>query len=124
MRISDWSSDVCSSDLSVPVTPRARMFDTIAVTPIRLFVWLIFLGTAYDFIFKRAWNRWRMKLIQARLHDHVVVAGFGTSGGEAVAELLRRGVAPAALVVIDSRPPVLATPGALGVHDLNRKSDL
>src|SRR3546814_10218979 len=32
----------------VPVTPRARMFDTIAVTPIRLFVWLIFLGTAYD----------------------------------------------------------------------------
>src|SRR3546814_4159280 len=100
MRISDWSSDVCSSDLLaligtaiaihwfdrgglvdqvdghisfgdvlyftmitittvgygdiVPVTPRARMFDTIAVTPIRLFVWLIFLGTAYDFIDRKS----------------------------------------------------------------------
>jgi len=33
----------------VPVTPQARLFDTFVVTPIRLFVWLIFLGTAYDF---------------------------------------------------------------------------
>lgn len=102
----------------VPVTPRARMFDTFAVTPIRLFVWLIFLGTAYDFIFKRAWNRWRMKLIQDRLHDHVVVAGFGTSGGEAVAELLRRGTSPDDIVVIDSRQTVLETAEALGVNYL------
>jgi voltage-gated potassium channel len=33
----------------VPVTPQARMFDTTVLTPIRLFVWLIFLGTAYEF---------------------------------------------------------------------------
>jgi voltage-gated potassium channel len=102
----------------VPVTPRARMFDTFVVTPVRLFVWLIFLGTAYDFVFKRAWDRWRMKLIQNRLHGHVVVAGYGTSGGEAVAELLRRGTKPEDIVVIDSRQQALESAEALGVNYL------
>lgn len=103
----------------VPVTPQARMFDTFVVTPIRLFVWLIFLGTAYDFVFKRAWDRWRMKLIQNRLHDHVVVAGYGTSGGEAVAELLRRGTSPDAIVVIDDRAAALESAETLGVNYLS-----
>ena len=39
----------------VPVTQQARLFDTFVVTPIRLFVWLIFLGTAYDFLLKNVW---------------------------------------------------------------------
>lgn len=85
----------------VPVTARARMFDTFLLTPIRLFVWLIFLGTAYDFLFKRMWERWRMTVIQNRLHGHVVVAGYGESGAEAVRELSRRGCDPGAIVVID-----------------------
>src|SRR3546814_1131584 len=59
-----------------------------------------------------------MKLIQDRLHDHVVVAGVGTSGGEAVAELLRRGTSPDDIVVIDSRQTVLETAEALGVNYL------
>ena len=78
----------------VPVTPQARMFDTFVVTPIRLFVWLIFLGTAYEFLLKHIWENWRMSRIQDRLRGHVIVAGFGTSGAEAVRELIRRGVAP------------------------------
>ena len=85
----------------VPVTPQARMFDTFVVTPVRLFVWLIFLGTAYDFVFKRSWERWRMAQIQKSLHGHVVVAGYGTSGSEAVHELIARGTAPDDIVVID-----------------------
>src|SRR6478752_5241027 len=66
----------------VPVTTQARLFDTFVVTPIRLFVWLIFLGTAYDFLFKRVWEKWRMRMIQRDLKQHVVVAGYGTSGAE------------------------------------------
>jgi voltage-gated potassium channel len=91
----------------VPVTPRARMFDTFVVTPIRLFVWLIFLGTAYDFLFKRVWEKWRMKIIQQTLKGHVVVAGYGTSGAEAVRELVERGTKPAEIVVIDAANAVL-----------------
>src|SRR5690606_31073775 len=36
----------------VPVSPEARLFEAILVTPIRLFVWLIFLGTAYNLFFR------------------------------------------------------------------------
>jgi voltage-gated potassium channel len=99
----------------VPVTERARLFDTFLVTPIRLFVWLIFLGTAYDFMFKRVWEKWRMSVIQNRLHDHVVVAGYGISGQEAVRELIARGTDPAGIVVIDERETALAAAEACGV---------
>lgn len=86
----------------VPVTQQARLFDTFVVTPIRLFVWLIFLGTAYNFLLKRVWEKWRMKTIQQHLQGHVVVAGYGTSGSEAVSELVRRGADPKTVVVIDA----------------------
>ncbi|KQT33696.1 potassium transporter TrkA [Sphingomonas sp. Leaf412] len=86
----------------IPVTPQARLFDTFVVTPIRLFVWLIFLGTAYDFLFKRIWEKWRMGLIQDRLHDHVVVVGHGRGGAGAVRELMRRGRPAEAIVVVDT----------------------
>lgn len=87
----------------IPVTDSARMFDTFVVTPIRLFVWLIFLGTAYDFVIRRTMERWRMALIQRTLQDHVVVAGYGTSGSEAVNELITRGADPSSIVVVDGR---------------------
>lgn len=98
----------------VPVTQQARLFDTFVVTPIRLFVWLIFLGTAYDFLLKRVWERWRMTGIQRRLQDHVIVAGYGTSGSEAVRELVRRGADPSTLVVIDENAAALRAAEACG----------
>ncbi len=85
-----------------PVTERARMFDAMVVTPIRIFVVLIFIGTAYNFVFKRTWDVWRMKIIQRNLHDHIVVLGFGTSGKEAVDELIARGTPVEEIVVVDS----------------------
>ena len=48
----------------VPVTDRARMFDTFLVTPVRIFVWLIFLGTAYQFLLRNVWEGWVMNRIQ------------------------------------------------------------
>lgn len=92
----------------VPVTDRARMFDTFVVTPVRLFVWLIFLGTAYDFLLRRVWEKWRMRTLQRDLKGHVIVAGHGTSGTEAVGELIRRGKPRDAIVVIDPRGDAVA----------------
>ncbi|MCA1748800.1 MAG: TrkA family potassium uptake protein [Parasphingopyxis sp.] len=85
-----------------PVTDRARMFDALIVTPLRIFVIIIFIGTAYDFVLKKSWDRWRMSIIQKNLHDHIVVAGFGISGSEAVDELIERGTDPTEIVVIDA----------------------
>src|SRR5688572_4864927 len=68
----------------VPVTDRARLFDALIVTPVRIFFILILAGTAYTFVIKRTWDKWLMQRIQKNLHNHVVVAGFGVSGSEAV----------------------------------------
>ncbi|QNA86691.1 potassium channel family protein [Sphingomonas sp. So64.6b] len=99
----------------VPVSDQARMFDSFLVTPIRLFVWLIFLGTAYDFLLKGVWERWRMKVIQQKLRGHVVVVGYGTSGTEAVNELIRRGTDASSIVVIDDSPAALEAAQDCGV---------
>ena len=98
----------------VPVTERARLFDAFALTPIRLFVWLIFLGTAYDFFLRGLLERARMSVIQRNLSGHVIVAGHGASGAEAVAELVRTGLSPRKIVVIDERPQALKAAEACG----------
>ncbi|QNQ09903.1 potassium channel family protein [Sphingomonas alpina] len=103
----------------VPVSDQARLFDSFLVTPIRLFVWLIFLGTAYDFLLKGAWERWRMKVIQRKLQDHVVVVGYGTSGSEAVSELIRRGTDASTIVVIDERPAAIEAAEDVGATVIN-----
>jgi voltage-gated potassium channel len=88
----------------VPVTDSARLFDTFVVTPIRMFIWLIFLGTAYEFVVQHIWESWRMKSLSNALSGHFIVAGYGTTGTAAVHELLANGIAPETIVVIDPQP--------------------
>jgi voltage-gated potassium channel len=102
----------------VPVTPEARLFESLFVTPIRLFVWLIFLGTAYSLFLRNILYRWRMARIQADLHNHIIVTGFGTSGQEAVHELLARGTDAREIVVIDGSEDALQLAEAQGCNIL------
>ncbi|WP_125954429.1 TrkA family potassium uptake protein [Novosphingobium sp. MD-1] len=101
-----------------PVSDRARLIETVIVTPIRLAVIFIFVGTAYNFIIKRSWERWRMAQIQNALSGHVVVLGFGISGSEAVAELIARGTDPATIVVVDGAEGRLAEAERMGCNVL------
>lgn len=101
-----------------PVSPQARMFDALIVTPIRVFVILIFVGTAYSFVVRRTWDNWRMKRIQKTLTNHIVVAGFGTSGSEAVREIIARGTPASEIVVIDRSEEALAEAAAMGCNVL------
>jgi voltage-gated potassium channel len=98
----------------VPVAPHTRLYDALVVTPIRIFFVLIFIGTAYTFVFRRTWDKYRMKRLQRSLCDHVVVAGFGTSGSETVDELIARGVSPDEIVVIDASENALERAESLG----------
>lgn len=99
----------------VPVTDRARMFDALVVTPIRIFVWLIFLGTAYDFVFRQTWERIRTAMIGKNLKQHTIVCGFGAGGEFAVRELLRHGDLVRQIVVIDPLAERVVAATALGV---------
>ena len=98
----------------VPVANHTRLFDALVVTPIRIFFVLIFIGTAYTFVFRRTWDKWRMERLQRTLCDHVVVAGFGTSGSEAVDELIARGTPAEDIVVIDASEEALERAESLG----------
>jgi voltage-gated potassium channel len=111
-----------------PVSDRARMIEAVIVTPIRFAVFFIFVGTAYNFIIKRSWEKWRMSRIQEQLSDHIVVLGFGVSGSESVAELIERGTDPSDIVVIDPSEDRLTEAEKLGVNvmaaDATRDSTL
>lgn len=98
----------------VPVTERARLFDAFVVTPIRVFVVMIFFGTAYTFLIRRTWDKWRMRIIQRRLTGHIVIAGFGTTGREAAEELIARGTPAEQIVVVDCLAEPIAAAEQLG----------
>lgn len=99
-----------------PISDRARLVEAVIVTPIRFAVIFIFVGTAYNFIIRRSWEKWRMAQIQEQLSDHIVVLGFGVSGSEAVTELVERGTDPSCIVVIDSDEERLAGAETLGCN--------
>ena len=98
----------------VPVETHTRMFDALVVTPIRIFFVLIFVGTAYTFVLRRSWDKWRMERLQRTLTGHVIVAGTGTSGSEAIDELIARGTPAERIVAIDLDSEALERPKSLG----------
>lgn len=99
-----------------PVTDSARLIEAVIVTPIRFAVFFIFVGTAYNFIIKRSWEKWRMARIQEKLSNHVVVLGYGVSGSESVNELIERGMEANNIVVVDPSEERLNEAEKLGVN--------
>jgi voltage-gated potassium channel len=101
-----------------PVSDRARFIESIIVTPVRVAVIFIFVGTAYSFVIKRSWENWRMAQIQKRLDGHFVILGFGTSGSEAACELIQRGTDPANIVVVDQSQAALDLANEMGCNSI------
>ena len=101
-----------------PVSNSSRLIEAVIVTPIRFAVIFIFVGTAYQFVIRRSWEKWRMRRIQQQLSGHIVVLGYGVSGGEAVEELIARGTDPAEIVVIDPTEARLERAEAVGCNVL------
>ncbi len=112
----------------VPVTAQARLVDALFVTPIRLFIWLIFIGTAYQLVLQRLIEDFRMRRLQARLQGHVVLCGYGHSGRCAAAELVARGVDKQHILIVDldqSRLEDAAEHGYIGIlGDASREETL
>ncbi len=101
-----------------PISDGARLVEAIIVTPIRFAVFFIFVGTAYQFIIRKSWEKWRMARIQEKLTGHIVVLGYGVSGSQAVAEIIERGTDPHCIVVIDPSDERLEQAEKLGCNIL------
>jgi voltage-gated potassium channel len=98
----------------VPVGERARLLDALLVTPVRIFVWFIFLGTAYEFVFQRIVEEMRMNALRESLQDHVIVCGFGYAGRVAAREIAAQGYERNRVVAVELRPERLEDAAALG----------
>ncbi|WP_336927241.1 potassium channel family protein [Alteraurantiacibacter palmitatis] len=99
-----------------PISDKSRLVEAVIVTPVRILVLFLFVGTAYNFIIKRSWEKFRMARIQKTLTDHIVVLGFGVSGSEAVRELIERGTDPRTIVVMDPSEERLQLAEELGCN--------
>ena len=87
-----------------PVSQDARIIDTIFITIGRAAMWFVIVGTAYQFVFERYREAYLMKAIQKRLSDHIIIAGFSTTGQTAARELLAKGMKKSHIVVITTDP--------------------
>ncbi len=87
----------------VPVTDAARLINALLLTPIRIFLWALFLGTAYELTILRLRFREerQMNELHDRLRDHVIVCGYGVKGRAIVDELRAHGQSPDQIVAID-----------------------
>ncbi len=86
-----------------PVTTEARLLNALLLTPIRVFLWILFLGTAYEMTLLRLKFREDryMRELEDRLKDHVVICGYGVKGRAIVGELLAHGHEAEDIVAID-----------------------
>lgn len=98
-----------------PVTQGARLLNAMLVTPMRLLFVLVLVGTTIQVLTERSREQFRINRWRSRLHDHVVVCGYGTKGRSAVQTLLDRDWPKDKIVVIDRDPAALADAASAGV---------
>lgn len=86
-----------------PITSEARLINTFLLTPIRIFLWVLFLGTAYELTVLRLQFREerQMRDLHNRLDHHIIVCGFGVKGRAILEELIAHGHDRDQVVVID-----------------------
>jgi voltage-gated potassium channel len=101
----------------VPVSDGGRLINAVFLTPIRIFLWALFLGTAYEVTLLRLRLREerRMRDLHDRLRDHVVVCGYGVKGRAIVSELTAHEEKPANIVVIDESEEAVAKAAKQGL---------
>jgi voltage-gated potassium channel len=85
----------------VPVTPEARFINAILLTPVRVFLWAVFLGTAYELTLQKYREQVQMKKLKEQLQNHSIVCGFGVKGRTIAAELMAHGAKAAEIIVIE-----------------------
>ena len=87
----------------VPISPEARLFNTIFLTPVRLFFLILFFGLAYEIsvYFMRRTEERDVQELNKRVDKHTIICGYGTTGRAAASTMLSQGKPKSDIVVID-----------------------
>ncbi|MGK5550516.1 potassium channel family protein [Actinomadura kijaniata] len=97
-----------------PVSPAARLINIVFITPVRVLFLIVLVGTTLEVLAERTREDWRVARWRSRVHDHIVVAGYGTKGRSAIRTLLSTGVDRASIVVVDPDPRMVADAAEAG----------
>jgi voltage-gated potassium channel len=87
----------------VPLSDSARLLTTFVVTPLRVLFLILLVGTTLEFLASATRANLRRRIWRRKLHDHIVICGFGTKGRSALRSLIGTGTSLDQIVVIDDR---------------------
>jgi voltage-gated potassium channel len=98
-----------------PVLPHARLINVFVVTPIRIAFLVLLVGTTVEVLANEGRRALRDSRWRKTMRNHTVVIGYGTTGQSATDALLRGGLAPERIVVIDSSAQAVAAANRHGM---------
>jgi voltage-gated potassium channel len=98
-----------------PMTPNARLVNVLLITPARVLLLIILVGTTLEVLtdqYRKGLlvSRWRHKL-----KDHIIICGYGTKGRAAVSALLETGYDKSRIVVVENRDEAVRQATANGL---------
>ena len=88
----------------VPFSDRARLVNIVVVTPLRVLFLILLVGTTLEVLASQGRQQWRVIQWRRRMHEHVLVIGYGTKGRSAAQTLRDSGTDAEAIVVVDPSP--------------------
>lgn len=98
-----------------PVSQTARLVNALVVAPMRVAFVVVLVGTTLSALTERSRADVRLARWRSRVHDHVVVLGYGTKGRGAVRALRLRDHPAERVVVLDADPAATARASADGL---------
>jgi voltage-gated potassium channel len=99
----------------VPVTPTARLVNTVLITPIRVMFLIVLVGTTLEVLAERTRTSWRIKRWRSHVAGRTVIIGYGTKGTSVMRTLGQCGVPEESIVVVDVAAEAVAEANAAGL---------
>lgn len=98
-----------------PVSSGARLATLLLITPARILFLILVVSTTVEVLTDESrrlllTRRWRNSV-----SDHTLILGFGDTGQAAARDLLRRGLRPSEITVVDIEPEAIETATKLGM---------
>ena len=103
----------------------ARLATILLITPARILFLILVVGTTVEVLTDQSRRLLLAKRWRQRVKDHYVICGYGATGQSAVGDLLRRGIEPSEIAIVDMDAEAVelaAARGFVGVHGDATKS--
>ena len=101
------------------VSQGSRLATIVLITPARILFLILVVGTTVEVLTEQSRQLLAAKRWRNSVQDHIVICGYGATGGSAVADLLARGVDPGDILAVDTDEEALAVAEDQGIVTLH-----